>query len=102
MGMCYTSDIETGESDVTIHRLCLQSKDEISMFFTPGARHLGVFREKAEKLGNPLPSSISIGVDSAIEIASCLDPSNSPDYSPSTIDKGNAYILFMDYVYSLK
>jgi gallate decarboxylase subunit C len=78
MGMCYASDTETGESDVTIHRLCLQSKDEISMFFTPGARHLGVFREKAEKLGKPLPISISIGVDPAIEIASCFEPPTTP------------------------
>ncbi|NTW72016.1 MAG: UbiD family decarboxylase [Eubacteriaceae bacterium] len=78
MGMCYASDTETGESDVTIHRLCLQSKDELSMFFTPGARHLGVFREKAEKLGKPLPISISIGVDPAIEVASCFEPPTTP------------------------
>lgn len=78
LGMCYASDVETGESDVTIHRLCLQSKDEISMFFTPGARHLGAFREKAEALGKPLPISISIGVDPAIEIASCFEPTTTP------------------------
>lgn len=78
LGMCYASDVETGESDVTIHRLCLQSKDEISMFFTPGVRHLGAFREKAEALGKPLPISISIGVDPAIEIASCFEPPTTP------------------------
>lgn len=78
LGMCYASDVETGESDVTIHRLCLQGKDEISMFFTPGARHLGAFREKAEALGKPLPISISIGVDPAIEIASCFEPPTTP------------------------
>ena len=78
LGMCYASDVETGESEVTIHRLCLQSKDEISMFFTPGARHLGAFREKAEALGKPLPISISIGVDPAIEIASCFEPPTTP------------------------
>lgn len=78
LGMCYASDVETGESDVTIHRLCLQSKVEISMFFTPGARHLGAFREKAEALGKPLPISISIGVDPAIEIASCFEPPTTP------------------------
>lgn len=77
-GMCYASDMETGGSDVTIHRLCLQSKDEISMFFTPGARHLGVFREKAEKFGKPLPISISIGVDPAIEIGACFEPPTTP------------------------
>lgn len=78
LGMCYASDVETGESDVTIHRLCLQSKDEISMFFTPGARHLGAFREKVEALSKPLPISISIGVDPAIEIASCFEPPTTP------------------------
>ncbi|MGG4038525.1 UbiD family decarboxylase domain-containing protein [Heyndrickxia ginsengihumi] len=78
MGMCYASDPETGESDITIHRLCLQSKDEMSMYFVPGARHLGVFREKAEKAGKPLPLSISIGVDPAIEIAACFEPPTTP------------------------
>ena len=50
----------------------------MSMFFTPGARHLGVFREKAEKAGKPLPISISIGVDPAIEIATCFEPPTTP------------------------
>ncbi len=78
MGMCYASDPETGESDITIHRLCLQGPDTISMYFVPGSRHLGVFREKAEKLGRPLPISISVGVDPAIEIASCFEPPTTP------------------------
>lgn len=78
MGMCYASDPETGESDITIHRLCLQSKDEISMYFVPGARHLGVFRDKAEKSEKSLPISISIGVDPAIEIAACFEPPTTP------------------------
>lgn len=78
MGMCYASDVETGESDVTIHRLCLQDKDLISMYFVPGARHLGAFREKAQAMGKPLPISISIGVDPAIEIASCFEPPTTP------------------------
>ncbi|HHW14531.1 MAG TPA: UbiD family decarboxylase, partial [Firmicutes bacterium] len=78
LGLCYASDPETQESDITIHRLCLQSKDEISMYFVPGARHLGVFREKAEKAGKPLPISISIGVDPAIEIAACFEPPTTP------------------------
>jgi 4-hydroxy-3-polyprenylbenzoate decarboxylase len=78
MGMCYASDPETGESDITIHRLCLQSKDEISMYLVKGARHIEVFREKAERLGKPLPISISIGVDPAIEIAACFEPPTTP------------------------
>lgn len=78
LGMCYASDPNTGEGDVTIHRLCLQSKDEISMFFTPGIRHLDAFRKKAEELNKPLPISISIGVDPAIPIASCFEPPTTP------------------------
>ena len=78
MGMCYATDPENGDTDITIHRLCLQNKDEISMYFVPGARHLTVFREKAEKAGKPLPISISVGVDPAIEIAACFEPPTTP------------------------
>jgi 4-hydroxy-3-polyprenylbenzoate decarboxylase len=77
MGMCYAADPETGESDITIHRLCLQSRDELSMWLTPG-RHIEVFRQKAEAAGKPLPISISIGVDPAIEIAACFEPPTTP------------------------
>jgi len=78
VGMAYAKDVETGEKDITIHRLCVQTEDEISMFFTPGARHIGAMREKAERLGKPLPVSISIGVDPAIEIAAGFEPPTTP------------------------
>ena len=77
LGMLYASDPETGESDVTIHRMCYQSKDEISIYFVPG-RHIDVFREKAEKAGKPLPVSISIGVDPVIEVSACFEPPTTP------------------------
>ena len=77
MGLCYASDPETAESDITIHRLCVQSRDELSMWLTPG-RHIEVFRQKAEAAGKPLPISISIGVDPAIEIAACFEPPTTP------------------------
>lgn len=77
MGLCYASDPDTGESDITIHRLCVQSKDELSMWLTPG-RHIDAFRQKAEAAGKPLPISISIGVDPAIEIAACFEPPTTP------------------------
>jgi 4-hydroxy-3-polyprenylbenzoate decarboxylase len=77
MGLCYASDPETGESDVTIHRLCVQSRDELTMWLTPG-RHIDAFRQKAEAAGKPLPISISIGVDPAINIAACFEPPTTP------------------------
>ncbi|MDF7630490.1 UbiD family decarboxylase [Erwiniaceae bacterium L1_55_4] len=77
MGMCYAADPETGEHDVTIHRLCVQGRDEISMYFVPG-RHLDQFRMKAEQDGQALPITISIGVDPAIEIGACFEPPTTP------------------------
>lgn len=78
LGMCYATHPDTGVNDVTIHRLCIQGKDELSIFFTPGARHIGAMAERAEALGQKLPISISIGVDPAIEIGSCFEPPTTP------------------------
>lgn len=78
LGMCYASNPDTKESDITIHRMCLQSKDEISIFLQPGVRHIDHFRQIAEAKGEPLPISISIGVDPAIEIAACFEPPTTP------------------------
>ncbi len=78
LGMCYASHPDTGESDVTIHRLCIQGRDEISIYFVPGSRHIGAMAARAEELGQKLPISISIGVDPAIEIGSCFEPPTTP------------------------
>lgn len=78
LGMCYATHPDTKLSDITIHRMCIQSKDELSIFFSPGARHIGAMAERAEELGQSLPISISIGVDPAIEIGSCFEPPTTP------------------------
>lgn len=78
LGMCYATHPDTGVNDVTIHRLCIQGKDEMSIFFTPGARHIGAMAERAEELGQRLPISVSIGVDPAIEIGACFEPPTTP------------------------
>lgn len=78
LGMCYATHPDTGKSDVTIHRMCIQGRDELSIFFTPGARHIGAMAERAEQLGQVLPISISIGVDPAIEVTSCFEPPTTP------------------------
>ena len=77
MGLCYATDPETGESDITIHRLCMQGPDELSMYFAPG-RHLDVFRAKAEAAGSALPITISLGVDPAIYVGACFEPPTTP------------------------
>jgi len=77
MGLVYAEDPETGDQDVTIHRQCLQGRDEISMFFVPG-RHIDTFRIKAEEKGEPLPITVNIGLDPAVYIASCFEPPTTP------------------------
>jgi 4-hydroxy-3-polyprenylbenzoate decarboxylase len=62
MGLVRAEDPETGESDVTIHRLCVQGPDRLSIYFVPG-RHIDQFRIKSEAMGRPLPVSISMGLD---------------------------------------
>ncbi len=78
MGLVYGTSPEDGAGNITIHRMCLQSKDEISIFLQPGSRHIGHFRELAEAKGEALPISINIGVDPAIEIGSCFEPPTTP------------------------
>ena len=77
MGLVYAEDPFNGDRNVTIHRQCLQSADEISMFFVPG-RHIDIFRQKAESMGRPLPITVNIGLDPAIYIASCFEPPATP------------------------
>jgi 4-hydroxy-3-polyprenylbenzoate decarboxylase len=77
MGLVYGADPENGDEDVTIHRLCVQGKDEISMWLTPG-RHLEAFRSKAEAAGKPMPISINIGLDPAVYLSSCFEPPTTP------------------------
>ncbi len=78
LGMCYATHPDTGLSDVTIHRMCIQSKDELSIFLQPGSRHIGAMAERATELGKPLPISVSIGVDPAISVTSCFEPPTTP------------------------
>ena len=78
LGMCYATHPDTGLSDVTIHRLCIQSKDELSIFLQPGSRHIGAMAERATELGQSLPISVSIGVDPAVSVCSCFEPPTTP------------------------
>jgi 4-hydroxy-3-polyprenylbenzoate decarboxylase len=78
MGLVYAEDPENGQRDITIHRLCVQKKDELSIFIQAGGRHIGAFHEKAEAAGKPLPVSISIGVDPAIYIGTCFEAPTTP------------------------
>lgn len=77
MGLLRAEDPETGEVDVTIHRLCVQGPDVLTAYFVPG-RHIDQFRMKAEHLGRSLPISISMGLDPATYLAACFEPPTTP------------------------
>ncbi len=77
MGLIRAEDPETGEADVTIHRLCVQGPDRLSVYFVPG-RHIDQFRMKAEKKGQPLPVSINMGLDPALYVGACFEAPTTP------------------------
>lgn len=77
LGLVLGSDPESGHADVTIHRLCVQGKDEISIYFAPG-RHIDAFRVKAEKAGKALPITVNMGLDPAILIGACFEAPTTP------------------------
>jgi 4-hydroxy-3-polyprenylbenzoate decarboxylase len=77
LGLVLGTDPDEGHSDVTIHRLCVQGKDELSIFFAPG-RHIDAFRQKAEARGEALPVTINMGLDPAIPIGACFEAPTTP------------------------
>jgi UbiD family decarboxylase len=62
---------------VTIHRMCIHGPDTMSVAIS-SPRHIGVFREKAEAMGKPLPVSVSIGLDPAIYLATSFEAPTTP------------------------
>ncbi|MGK3142298.1 UbiD family decarboxylase [Pantoea sp. C2G6] len=78
LGLVLGSDPDDADNaDVTIHRLCVQGRDEMSIFFAPG-RHIDAFRQKAEAAGKPLPVSINMGLDPAITIGAGFEAPTTP------------------------
>ena len=78
MGLVLGSDPDNRQNvDVTIHRLCVQGRDELSIFFAPG-RHIDAFRQKAEAQGKPLAVSINMGLDPAIYIGAGFEAPTTP------------------------
>lgn len=78
IGLVLGSDPDDqGNVDVTIHRLCVQGADEMSIVFAPG-RHVDAFRQKAEAAGKPLPVPVNMGLDPAIHIGTEFEAPTTP------------------------
>ncbi len=76
LGLVLGSDPELGR-DVTIHRLCVQGRDEISVFFAPG-RHLDAFRERAVAAGRRFPVTVNMGLDPAVYLGAVFEAPTTP------------------------
>ncbi len=77
LGLVLGSSLDGKQTDVTIHRLCVQGRDELSIYFAPN-RHIDQFRQEAENAGKALPVSINMGLDPAIYIGSCFEAPTTP------------------------
>jgi UbiD family decarboxylase len=78
MALLRAEDPETGQSDVTIHRMCLIGPDMMTVNFTGPFRHIDQFRAKCEQAGKPLPVSVSIGLDPAVYVATSFEAPTTP------------------------
>lgn len=71
MGLVLASDPELG-TNVTIHRLCVQGRDRMTIFFAPG-RIIDLFRARQEAQGQALEITVNMGLDPAIYIAASFE-----------------------------
>lgn len=76
LGLVLGSDLELG-TDVTIHRHCVQGRDELSIFFAPG-RLLDAFCQRAVAAGRRFPVSVNMGLDPAIHLGAVFEPPTTP------------------------
>lgn len=70
LGLSMAKDPVTGGRNISVHRLCVQGPDTLTIWMVPGC-HLESFYLSAKALGKPLPIAIHIGLDPAIYMASC-------------------------------
>lgn len=78
VGVVLGSSMDKSKSDVTIHRMVLEDKDKLGIYIMPGGRHIGAFAEEYEKANQPMPVTISIGLDPAITIGATFEPPTTP------------------------
>jgi 4-hydroxy-3-polyprenylbenzoate decarboxylase len=77
MAVLRGTDPDTGEHDVTIHRLCVQGRDEISVFMQTG-RHIGFMYDKYDAMDKPMPITISMGISPVEYMAISFEPPSTP------------------------
>ncbi|KRN28641.1 3-octaprenyl-4-hydroxybenzoate carboxy-lyase [Lactobacillus selangorensis] len=77
-GLVLGSSLDKKQSDVTIHRMVIESKDTLGIYIMPGGRHIGKFAEEYEAANKPMPITINVGLDPAITIGATFEPPTTP------------------------
>lgn len=67
-GVVIAKDPETKQTNASIHRMVVDSKDELGIRIVP--RNLYTYYKKAEELNEPLEVAIAIGLDPSVLLAS--------------------------------
>ena len=70
LGLSMAQDPCSDGRNISVHRLCVQGPDTLTIWMVPG-RHLESFYLSAKEQGKPLPIAIHIGLDPAVYMASC-------------------------------
>ncbi len=78
MGLAFGTSPDGSMSDVTIHRFSCVAADRLTMFITPGSRHLGAFFDMYKQRGEDMPISISIGLDPAVYMCCGFEAPTTP------------------------
>ncbi|MER5970730.1 UbiD family decarboxylase [Streptomyces sp. NPDC002055] len=77
LGAVLATDPETGVRNLSIHRMCVQGPDLLSIWMAPG-RDLEAAHQAARRLGRPLPVAIHLGLAPAVLLSSCCPASLVP------------------------
>ncbi|WNF27784.1 UbiD family decarboxylase [Streptomyces sp. C11-1] len=77
LGAVLATDPETGVRNLSIHRMCVQGPDLLTLWMVPG-RDLEAAYRSALRAGCPLPVAIHLGLGPAVLLSSCCPTSLVP------------------------
>ncbi|MFF8863266.1 UbiD family decarboxylase domain-containing protein [Streptomyces sp. NPDC015139] len=78
LGAVLATDPDTGVRNLSIHRMCVQSPDRLTIWMVPG-RHLEAAHQAARRRGGNLPVAIHLGLGPALLLASCCPAALVPE-----------------------
>ncbi|GHB43770.1 3,4-dihydroxybenzoate decarboxylase [Streptomyces xanthochromogenes] len=77
LGSVLATDPDTGVRNLSVHRMCVQGPDRLSLWMVPG-RDLEAAHQAARRRGENLPVAIHLGLGPAVLLSSCCPTSLVP------------------------